>query len=163
MPRGGGQSGRNIKCCYRDPRCPGQGDRPTKGFWLAMIVRADVKASPVAEWLGADFDRAGRVKVEGNLSVSGHPNIFVIGDAAAATGSDGKPLPGVAPVAKQQGWYVAYLLAARAQGRTLPAFRYRDFGSMPRSVASGQSHRSERSRLRGSWHGCCGASPTSIS
>ena len=99
MPRRGGQSGRNIKCCHHDPRCPGQGDRPAKGFWLAMIVRADVKAFPVAEWLGADCDRAGRVKVEGDLSVPGHPNIFVIGDAAVATGPDGKPLPGVAPVA----------------------------------------------------------------
>jgi NADH dehydrogenase len=65
-----------------------------------------------------------------DLSVPGHPNIFVIGDAAAATGPDGKPLPGVAPVAKQQGHYVASLLAERVQGRTLPGFRYRDFGSM---------------------------------
>jgi NADH dehydrogenase len=62
--------------------------------------------------------------------VPGHPGIFVIGDAAAAAGCDGKPLPGVAPVAKQQGRYVADLLMARAEGRTLPAFRYRDFGSM---------------------------------
>jgi hypothetical protein len=84
----------------------------------------------VAEWLGADSDRAGRVKVQEDLSVPGHPNIFFIGDAAAATGPDGKPLPGVAPVAKQQGQYVANLLMARAQGRTLPGFRYRDFGSM---------------------------------
>jgi NADH dehydrogenase len=58
------------------------------------------------------------------------PDIFVIGDAAAASGADGKPLPGVAPVAKQQGRYVADLLIARAQGGTLPPFRYRDFGSM---------------------------------
>jgi NADH dehydrogenase len=70
------------------------------------------------------------VKVKADLSVPGHPDIFVIGDAAAATGLDGKPLPGVAPVAKQQGWYVANLLTARADGRTLPAFRYRDVGSM---------------------------------
>ena len=60
----------------------------------------------------------------------GHPNIFVIGDTAAATGAEGKPLPGVAPVAKQQGHYVATLLTARVEGRTLPGFRYRDFGSM---------------------------------
>ena len=65
-----------------------------------------------------------------DLSVPGHPNIFVIGDTAAATGADGKPLPGVAPVAKQQGHYVATLLTARVEGRTLPGFRYRDFGSM---------------------------------
>jgi len=54
----------------------------------------------------------------------------VTGDTAAATGADGKPLPGVAPVAKQQGHYVATLLTARVEGRTLPGFRYRDFGSM---------------------------------
>ncbi len=84
----------------------------------------------MAEWLAVDSDRAGRVNVQTNLSVPGHPNIFVIGDAAATTGPDGKPLPGVAPVAKQQGWYVANLLMARAAGKTPPAFRYRDFGSM---------------------------------
>jgi len=54
----------------------------------------------------------------------------VIGDAAAVTGLDGRPLPGIAPVAKQQGWYVANLLRARAEGRTLHPFRYRDVGSM---------------------------------
>jgi NADH:ubiquinone reductase (H+-translocating) len=95
-----------------------------------IVWAAGVKASPVAEWLGAESDRAGRVKVKADLSVPGLPNIFVIGDAAAVIGSDGKPLPGVAPVAKQQGTYVANLLTARAHGRTLPPFRYRDFGSM---------------------------------
>jgi NADH:quinone reductase (non-electrogenic) len=95
-----------------------------------IIWAAGVKASPAAEWLGAESDRAGRVRVEPDLSVPEHPNIFVIGDAAAAIGLDGKPLPGVAPVAKQQGCYVADLLSARAEGKTLPAFRYRDFGSM---------------------------------
>jgi NADH dehydrogenase len=95
-----------------------------------IIWAAGVKASPVAEWLGVESDRAGRVKVQADLSVPRHPNIFVIGDAAAATDADGKPLPGVAPVAKQQGWYVANLLRARAGGKAMPAFRYRDFGSM---------------------------------
>jgi NADH dehydrogenase len=95
-----------------------------------IMWAAGVKASPLAEWLGANSDRAGRVKVDKDLSVPGHPNVFVIGDAAAAAGLDGKPLPGTAPVAKQQGFYVANLLTARAEGRTLPAFRYRDFGAM---------------------------------
>jgi len=95
-----------------------------------IIWAAGVKASPAAEWLGADRDRAGRVKVAADLSLPGRPNIFVIGDAAAGTGSDGKPLPGVAPVAKQQGRYVAKLLMARVAGKTTPPFRYRDFGSM---------------------------------
>jgi NADH dehydrogenase len=93
-----------------------------------IIWAAGVKASPAGEWLNAECDRAGRVNVLGDLSVPGHPNIFVIGDAAAAIGPDHKPLPGVAPVAKQQGRYVANLLMARA--KTLSAFRYRDLGSM---------------------------------
>ncbi len=95
-----------------------------------IIWAAGVKASPAAEWLNAECDPAGRVKVQGDLSVPGHPNIFVIGDAAAASGPGGKPLPGVAAVAKQQGWYVANQLMARAEAKTLPAFGYRDLGSM---------------------------------
>src|SRR6516162_7993963 len=95
-----------------------------------IIWAAGVKASPAGEWLNAECDQAGRVKVLGDLSVPGYPNVFVIGDAAAAIGPDHKPLPGVAPVAKQQGRYVANLLTARAEGRTLHAFRYRDVGSM---------------------------------
>jgi NADH dehydrogenase FAD-containing subunit len=84
---------------------------------------AGVMASPAGDWLGADMDRAGRVKVAADLSVPGHPHIFVIGDTAHAPGRDGQPLPGVAPVAKQQGQYVANLLAARAKGRTAsPSF-----------------------------------------
>ena len=109
-----------------------------------IVWSAGVKASPAAQWLGAESDRAGRVKVRDDLSVPGHPNIFVVGDAAAATGPDGKLLPGVAPVAKQQGQYVAKLLMARAQGRTLPGFRYRDFGAMHghhRSQARGRTGR----------------------
>jgi NADH dehydrogenase len=95
-----------------------------------VIWGAGVMASPAARWLHADTDRAGRVKVAADLSVPGQPNIFVIGDTAAAVGADGKPLPGVAPVAKQQGQYVAALLIARAHGQSLPPFHYRDFGSL---------------------------------
>ena len=95
-----------------------------------IVWAAGVKSSPAAEWLGADCDRAGRVIVNADLSVPGHPDIFVLGDAAHALGRDGKLLPGVAPVAKQQGQYVARLLLARARGRSLPPFRYRDFGSL---------------------------------
>jgi len=95
-----------------------------------IIWGAGVMASPAGRWLGAETDRAGRVKVGPNLALPGHPEIFVIGDVACATGADGKPLPGVAPVAKQQGQYVAALLQAQLHGRTLPPFRYRDFGAM---------------------------------
>src|SRR6266700_4593766 len=65
-----------------------------------IMWAAGVKASPAGAWLGADTDRAGRVRVGADLSVPGHPDIFVIGDTALATGVNGKPLPGVAPVAK---------------------------------------------------------------
>src|SRR5215470_14993626 len=95
-----------------------------------IVWAAGVKAPPAAEWLAVACDRAGRVQVNADLSVPAHPNIFVIGDAAAVAGPDGNLLPGVAPVAKQQGRYIADLLIARAQGKAVPPFRYRDFGSL---------------------------------
>ena len=95
-----------------------------------IIWAAGVMASPAGHWLGADVDRAGRVKVRADLSVPGHPDVFVIGDTAAVTGADGAMLPGIAPVAKQQGQYVARALIARYQGRTAAVFRYRDVGSL---------------------------------
>jgi len=95
-----------------------------------IVWAAGVKASPAGAWLGAETDRAGRVKVQLDLSVPGHPDIFVIGDVAHATGGDGRPLPGVAPVAKQQGLYVADILIARACAKPASPFKYRDFGSL---------------------------------
>ena len=95
-----------------------------------IIWGAGVMASPAGRWLKAETDRAGRAKVGPDLAVPGHPEIFVIGDVACAVGADGKPLPGVAAVAKQQGQYVAALLKARLNGKTLPPFRYRDFGAL---------------------------------
>ena len=95
-----------------------------------IIWAAGVKASPAAEWLNAGHDRANRVKVEADLSVPGHPNIFVLGDAAHKLNEQGDLLPGVAPVAKQQGEYVARMLLSRAKGKTAPPFHYRDFGSL---------------------------------
>jgi NADH dehydrogenase len=95
-----------------------------------VIWGAGVTASPAGNWIGAESDRAGRVKVSSDLSVPGHPDIFVIGDTALLEGADGNPLPGVAPVAKQQGQYVADLLIARQQGEAQKPFRYRDFGAL---------------------------------
>ncbi len=95
-----------------------------------LIWAAGVTASAAGQWLGAQTDRAGRVLVAPDLSVPGRSDIFVIGDVACAIGADGAPLAGVAPVAKQQGQYVAQLLKARAVGKTLPPFRYRDFGAL---------------------------------
>ena len=95
-----------------------------------VIWAAGVIASPAGRWLDAETDRAGRVKVAPDLSVPGHPDIFVIGDTAAIDDASGNPLPGVAPVAKQQGNYLAALLIARRDGKTVPPFRYRDLGSL---------------------------------
>jgi NADH dehydrogenase len=95
-----------------------------------IMWAAGVTASPAARWLGVDADRAGRVRVEPDLSVKGLPDIFVLGDTALLLDDDGKPLPGVAPVAKQQGQYLAKLLKARVAGKTLPPFRYRDYGAL---------------------------------
>jgi len=95
-----------------------------------IMWAAGVKASPAGDWLGAETDRVGRVKVDTDLSLPGHPDIFVIGDVALVVGTDGKPLPGIAPVAKQQGTYVAGLLIAHAEGKMMPPFRYRDFGTL---------------------------------
>ena len=95
-----------------------------------VIWAAGVMASPAGDWLGAQSDRAGRVKVADDLSVPSRPEIFVIGDTALVFDEIGKPLPGVASVAKQQGEYVARVLVARARGDATPHFRYRDFGSL---------------------------------
>ena len=96
-----------------------------------VVWAAGVMASPAGAWLGVPTDRAGRVAVGPDLSVAGHPEIFVVGDTALVMDRNGKPLPGVAPVAKQQGQYVANLLIARAKQTTPPPpFRYRDFGSL---------------------------------
>ncbi len=95
-----------------------------------VIWTAGVAASPAGQWLGAETDRAGRVKVGSDVTVPGHPNIFVLGDTASFT-QDGKPLPGVAQVAMQQGRYSASVIADRIAGKahTQP-FRYVDKGSM---------------------------------
>ena len=96
-----------------------------------VIWAAGVRASSAAKWLKADADRAGRVKVQPDLSWPGHPEIFVIGDTALALDPAGKPYPGLAPVAKQQGGYVADVLRARLSGRAAPkSFVYRDWGAM---------------------------------
>jgi NADH dehydrogenase len=95
-----------------------------------LIWAAGVRASPAAEWLGAEADSAGRLQVLPDLSVPGHPDIFAIGDTVVIAGPDGKPVPGIAPAAKQQGRYVAELIKARLRGGTLGPFRYRHAGSL---------------------------------
>ncbi len=96
-----------------------------------IIWTAGTAATPVADWLGMTPGQGGRVAVGSNLRVAGHPDVFVIGDAALALGADGKPLPGLAPVAKQQGHYVARAILRRAQGRRPPPpFAYQDYGML---------------------------------
>lgn len=96
-----------------------------------VIWAAGVRVSSAERWLGADKDGAGRVKVGPDLSLPGHPEIFVIGDTACVLDGEGRPLPGLAPVAKQQGAYVARLLRAKLEGRPPPPpFRYRDYGTL---------------------------------
>ncbi|MDX8478652.1 NAD(P)/FAD-dependent oxidoreductase [Mesorhizobium sp. VK24D] len=96
-----------------------------------ILWAAGVAASPAAEWLGAPADRAGRVLVEPDLTVPGSPDIFVIGDTAHLLRPDGKPVPGVAPAAKQEGLHVAATIKARLVGdRTPRPFRYRHDGDL---------------------------------
>jgi NADH:quinone reductase (non-electrogenic) len=95
-----------------------------------VLWAAGVAASPVGRWLGLATDRAGRVTVRPDLSVASDPAIFVIGDAALVE-TDGKRVPGVAPAAKQQGRYIARVLATRVAGRPAPPpFVYRDAGNL---------------------------------
>jgi NADH:ubiquinone reductase (H+-translocating) len=95
-----------------------------------IIWAAGVAASPAAAWLGVPGDRAGRVQVQPDLTLAGHPEVFVIGDTSLVQDAQGRQLPGVAPVAKQEGKYVAKLVRARLRGATLPPFRYRDVGNL---------------------------------
>ena len=91
---------------------------------------AGVAATPVARWLAIEAAAGGRVAVAPDLSVPGRPEIFVIGDAAFAAGPNGRPLPGLAAVAEQQGRYVARAIARRIAGAPVPVFRYRDKGAL---------------------------------
>ncbi len=95
-----------------------------------IIWAAGVRASRAAEWLGAPADRAGRLQVAPDLTVPGHPEIFAIGDTVTISAWNGQPVPGIAPAAKQEGRYVAEVIKARLQGRSLPPFRYSHSGSL---------------------------------
>jgi NADH dehydrogenase len=96
----------------------------------AVIWTAGVAPSPAGKWLNAEMDHAGRVRIQNDLTVPGHPEIFVIGDTASLDQS-GKPLPGVAQVAMQQGRYAGKLIHSRITDKSAPApFSYFDKGSM---------------------------------
>ncbi len=96
-----------------------------------VIWAAGVQASGAGAWLGAATDGAGRVVVGSDLSTPDRPEVFVIGDTACVTDAAGRAVPGIAPAAKQQGHYVAEVIAARLGGRpSPPPFRYRHQGSL---------------------------------
>jgi NADH dehydrogenase len=107
----------------------GYGHVQSGDAWISartIIWAAGVEASPAAAWLQAEADSAGRTVVDSGLNLPGYPDIFIIGDTASAAGPHGRPLPAVAPVAKQQGRYVA----DRILGMTTGPFAYRDYGNM---------------------------------
>ena len=95
-----------------------------------VVWMAGVRGSSAGKWLGADLDGAGRVKVRRDLSIPGQPNVFVIGDDASVV-QKGKPLPGLAPIAIQEGRHVASVIAAQVEGKAhKQAFRYRSRGTL---------------------------------
>lgn len=103
---------------------------PTHTVFWAAGVAASPLAKLLAEATGAQMDRSGRITIEPDLTLPGHPDILVLGDMATYLHQNGKPLPGVAPVAIQQGKYAAKLIQARLHGQKLPPFHYHDLGNL---------------------------------
>jgi NADH dehydrogenase len=103
---------------------------PTRTVLWAAGVLASPLAKAIAAGSCAQLDRAGRVIVQPDLSIPGRPDVFVIGDMASYTHQGDKPLPGVAPVAIQQGRFVANLIRSRVEGKADPEFHYRDLGNL---------------------------------
>jgi NADH dehydrogenase len=95
-----------------------------------VLWAAGVMASKAAKWLGAPADRAGRVQVDRNLNPPDRDEIFVIGDTASVAHADGRPVPGIAPAAKQMGEHAARAILARLAGRTIEPFAYRHLGNL---------------------------------
>ena len=124
--------GAEVRCGVPVTACDDWGIRIGQEMLAARTViwAAGVQASKAARWLGVPADRAGRVMVAPDLTVPGLPDVFAIGDTAHVS-IDGKPVPGVAPAAKQQGAYAARVIRARIAGREPPApFVYRHLGNL---------------------------------
>ncbi len=116
-------------------------------FWAAGVV-----ASPAARWLGVEGGSAGRVKVNADLSVAGFANAFAVGDTALSSGWDGRPVPGLAPAAKQGGAYVASVIRSRVLNRKDPGpFRYRHLGSLATIGRKAAIADFGKLRLSGAW------------
>jgi NADH dehydrogenase len=121
------RTGAPVTACTPDGVVIGEEPLPA----ATVIWAAGVRASPAGAWLDARTDRAGRVEVGPDLSVPGHPEIFVIGDTAMVKDQDGKPVPGIAPAAKQQGRHVAATIKRRLAGDKAPRpFAYSHAGSL---------------------------------
>ena len=121
------RTGQAVTACDADGVSLGDERIPAK----TVIWAAGVQASPAAIWLGAEADRAGRVMVAPDLTLPGHPEIFVVGDTARLDAWNGQPLPGIAPAAKQQGRHAADTIRARLEGKRGPGlFRYKHAGSL---------------------------------
>lgn len=120
------QLGRKVIDCDLQGVTTDQGSIPA----ATVLWAAGISASPAARWLGVAADRAGRVVVSDHLGVAGLDSVFVIGDTAAML-SEGRPVPGIAPAAKQAGQYVARVITRQLKGKPMPAaFRYRHYGSL---------------------------------
>ncbi len=114
------------------------------------IWAAGVQASRAAEWLGVPPDHAGRVPIGADLCIAGDKSVFVIGDTSACANDVGGMLPGVAPVAKQQGEHVARTIRASLKGKTVPPFHYRNYGNL---ATIGRNHAvADFGRIRLSGH-----------
>ena len=119
--------GRAVSQCSADGVLFGETTLAAK----TILWAAGVQASAAAQWLAAPADRAGRILVAPDLGVPGHDNIFALGDTVSIAAPDGRPVPGIAPAAKQQGTYVAAIIRARLAGAPSPGpFRYRHAGSL---------------------------------
>ena len=124
--------GVSVKTSTPVTACTANGVETAAGFIEAATIvwAAGVVASPVAQWLGVEADRAGRIQASEDLSVPGLPFIFVAGDVAAVRSPSGAQVPGIAPAAKQMGGYVGRKIAADLAGKQLPPFRYRHEGDL---------------------------------
>ncbi|MES5099702.1 NAD(P)/FAD-dependent oxidoreductase [Agrobacterium sp. BA1120] len=119
--------GTPVSACTDDGVTVGDTHFPAK----TIVWAAGVQASPAAQWLGISADRAGRAEVTPQLNIPDDERIFVIGDTALVKQADGKPVPGVAPAAKQQGSYVARVIKAQLAGQSMSApFHYRHQGNL---------------------------------
>jgi NADH dehydrogenase len=128
------QTGARVTDVQPDSISITRGNETQRVATRTVLWAAGVQASPlgrlIAQKTGSEVDKEGRIVVGADLTISGHPELLILGDLAHAIDEDGKPLPGVAQVAIQQGRYAAKLIRRRLAGKNMPAFRYKDLGSL---------------------------------